>query len=225
MNAVPGARIAPPSIWPRTEPVLPIPLPSGKNRRQGEGIFCPPVGFPTHPNGQSTDHLADNTLTHSHRRMIRSAPALPLILAFSPAPLTLRRGEGISRRPATCFLLSPKLFHNFGERPGEGPNHNPAEFLQARAGARPCPAGEEFFPRLASVAQQGEGKGEGCENASLIKAFAGSPGARPHPPAAEPIRARAAPHPGLLPGSANAAPRRRKKTVRSKKRTGTLLPA
>jgi hypothetical protein len=45
-----GARIAPPSIWPRTEPVLPIPLPTVKIAAKARN-FLPTGGYPTHPNG------------------------------------------------------------------------------------------------------------------------------------------------------------------------------
>ena len=54
--------------------------------------------------------------------------------------------------------------------------HESAGLVKAFAGspgARPCPAGEEFSPRLASAAQQGEGKGEGHEYVARQETFAG----------------------------------------------------
>jgi hypothetical protein len=67
-------------------------------------------------------------------RMKQSTPAPPLILTFSPAPLTLRRGEGINPRLASAAQQ--------GEGKGEG--HEcpawPKPWL-ARAGVRLCPAG------------------------------------------------------------------------------------
>jgi hypothetical protein len=89
---------------------------------------------------------------------------------------------------------------------------------------------KDFFPRLASAAQQGEGKGEGHEYASRSKPLqaapalvparrlcegfqkhrpvinlAGKKSIHPYPPANEATHVCAAPHPDLLPGGKNAA--------------------
>jgi len=107
---------------------------------------------------------------------------LPLILTFSPAPLTLRRGEGKRRawhgadqplwrvrKPALLFLSLKSVF-NFGERLGE--------------------RSQIYRPKLSLCRQP--------RHASL-----------PRQRFIIPMPA-AAPHPDLLPGSADAAPRRRK---------------